>query len=154
MPESGNWRNCILQDTVSTRHSFHLVLKLTVYRPLLMASVLQVTFHVSVSECQITCHNTLERSRCNTKHSLSVILWLITMLRNQHPNIWYYHKSKQSIKMKRHHFANKGLSSRSYSFSSSHVWMWELDCKERWALKNWCFWTVVLEKTLESPLDW
>ena len=46
-----------------------------------------------------------------------------------------------------------GLSSQSYGFSSSHVWMWELDYKESWALKNWCFWTVVLEKTLESPLD-
>ena len=45
------------------------------------------------------------------------------------------------------------MSSQSYGFSSSHVWMWELDCKESWALKNWCFWTVVLEKTLESPLD-
>ena len=44
-------------------------------------------------------------------------------------------------------------SSQSYVFSSSHVWMWELDYKESWALKNWCFWTVVLEKTLESPLD-
>ena len=50
-------------------------------------------------------------------------------------------------------FANIGLSSQSYGFSSSHVWMWELDYKERWAQKNWCFWTVVLEKTLESPLD-
>ena len=50
-------------------------------------------------------------------------------------------------------FANKGLSSQSYDFSSSHVWMGELDHKESWALKNWCFWTVVLEKTLESPLD-
>ena len=48
---------------------------------------------------------------------------------------------------------NKGLSSQSYGFSSSHVWMWELDYKESWAPKNWCFWTVVLEKTLESPLD-
>ena len=46
-----------------------------------------------------------------------------------------------------------GPSSQSYGFSSSHVWMWELDYKESWALKNWCFWTVVLEKTLESPLD-
>ena len=46
------------------------------------------------------------------------------------------------------------LSSQSYVFSSSHVWMWELDYKESWAVKNWCFWTVVLEKTLESPLDW
>ena len=49
--------------------------------------------------------------------------------------------------------ANKSPSSQSYGFSSSHVWMWELDCKESWALKNWCFWTVVLEKTLEGPLD-
>ena len=49
--------------------------------------------------------------------------------------------------------ANKGPSSQSYGFSSSHVWMWKLDCKETWELKNWCFWTVVLEKTLESPLD-
>ena len=46
-----------------------------------------------------------------------------------------------------------GLSSQGYGFSSGHVWMWELDCEETWALKNWCFWTVVLEKTLESPLD-
>ena len=53
----------------------------------------------------------------------------------------------------RHYFANKGPSSQGYGFSSSHVWMWELDYKESWALKNWCFWTVVLEKTLESPLD-
>ena len=52
-----------------------------------------------------------------------------------------------------HHFANKGLSSQGYGFSSSHVWMCELDCEESWAPKNWCFWTVVLEKTLESPLD-
>ena len=53
----------------------------------------------------------------------------------------------------RHYFANKGPSSQGYGFSCSHVWMWELDYKEGWALKNWCFWTVVLEKTLESPLD-
>ena len=49
--------------------------------------------------------------------------------------------------------ANKGLSSQSYGFSSGYVWMWELDYKESWALMNWCFWTVVLEKILESPLD-
>ena len=49
--------------------------------------------------------------------------------------------------------ANKVPSSQSFGFSSSHVWMWELDYKESWALKNWCFWTVVLEETLESPLD-
>ena len=51
------------------------------------------------------------------------------------------------------YFADKGLSSQSYGFSSSHVWIWELDCKESWAPKNWCFWTVMLEKTLESSLD-
>ena len=54
------------------------------------------------------------------------------------------------IKRQRHYFANKGPSSQSYGFSSSHVWMWELDYKESWVPKNWCFWTVVLEKTLES----
>ena len=52
-----------------------------------------------------------------------------------------------------HYFANKGPSSQGYGFSSGHVWMWELEYKESWAPKNWCFWTVVLEKTLESPLD-
>ena len=58
-----------------------------------------------------------------------------------------------SILKSRHYFANKGPSSQSYGFSSSHVWMWGLDHKEGWMLKNWCFWSVVLEKTLESPLD-
>ena len=64
-----------------------------------------------------------------------------------------YDQSRQHIQKQRHYFANKGLSSQGYGFSSSHVWMWELDYKESWAPKNWCFWTVVLEKTLESPLD-
>ena len=64
-----------------------------------------------------------------------------------------YYKSTQRIKKQRHHFADKGLYSQSYGFCSSHKWMWELDHKEGWTLKNWCFWTVVLEKTLESPLD-
>ena len=65
-----------------------------------------------------------------------------------------YDKPRQHIKKQRHYFSNKGPSSQSYGFSSSHVWMWELDHKEGWALKNWCFWTVVLKKILESPLDW
>ena len=60
---------------------------------------------------------------------------------------------RQRIKKQRHYFAKKGPSSQSYGFSSSHGWMWELDYKESWEPKNWCFWTVVLEKTLESPLD-
>ena len=58
-----------------------------------------------------------------------------------------------SMLKSRHYFVNKGSSCQSYSFSSSHVWIWELDHKESWVPKIWCFWTVVLEKTLESPLD-
>ena len=58
-----------------------------------------------------------------------------------------------TIKKQRHYFANKGPSIQCYGFSSSHVWMWVLDYKESWVLKNWCFWTVVLEKTLKGPLD-
>ena len=58
-----------------------------------------------------------------------------------------------SVLRNRHYFADKGLSSQSYGFSSGHVWMWELDYKESWVPKNWCFWTMVLDKTLESPLD-
>ena len=74
---------------------------------------------------------------------------------SSHASPWKksYDQPRQHIKKKRHYFANKGLSSQSYGFSSSHVWMWELDHKESWAPKNWCFWTVALEKTLESPLD-
>ena len=60
---------------------------------------------------------------------------------------------RQCVKKQRHHFANKGPSSQSYGFSSSQVWMWELDHKEGWAPKNLCFWTVMLEKTLGSPMD-
>ena len=59
---------------------------------------------------------------------------------------------KESYDQPRQHIANKGPSSQGYGFSSAHVWMWELDSKESWGPKNWCFWTVVLEKTLESSL--
>ena len=64
-----------------------------------------------------------------------------------------YDQPRRHIKKQRHYFANKGVSSQGYGFSSSHICMWELDYKESWVQKNWCFWTVVLEKTLESPLD-
>ena len=64
-----------------------------------------------------------------------------------------YDKPRQHIKKQRHYFVNKGSSSQGYGFSSGHVWMLELDYKESWAPKNWCFWAVLLEKTLESPLD-
>ena len=65
-----------------------------------------------------------------------------------------YDKPRQHIQKQNHYFADKGSHSQSYGFSSNHVYMWELDHKKVWALKNWCFWTVMLEKTLESPLNW
>ena len=64
-----------------------------------------------------------------------------------------YDQPRHRIEKQRHYFANKGPSSQGYGFSSGHVWMWELDCEDSWVPNNWCFWTVVLEKTLESPLD-
>ena len=72
-----------------------------------------------------------------------------------HANIkpYYIRDLRICIKKQRYYFVNKGPSSQGYGFSSGHVWMWELDYKESWALKNRCFWTVVLEKTLVSPLD-
>ena len=64
-----------------------------------------------------------------------------------------YDPPRRHIEKQRHYFVDKGPSSQGYGFSPGHVWMWELDYEESWALKNWCFWTVVLFKTLESPLD-
>ena len=69
------------------------------------------------------------------------------------PSKTNYDQSRQHIKKQRYHFANTGPYSQCYGFSRSHAWMWELDYKESWLQKNWCFWTVVLKKTLESPLD-
>ena len=64
-----------------------------------------------------------------------------------------YDRPAQHIKQQKYYFDSKDPSSQGCGFSSGHIWMWELDCEEGWAPKNWCFWTVVLEKTLESPLD-
>ena len=64
-----------------------------------------------------------------------------------------YDKPRWCVKKQRHHLVHKSPYSQNYGFSSSHVWMWELDHKEEWVLKNWCFWIVVLKKTLESPVD-
>ena len=64
-----------------------------------------------------------------------------------------YDKSRQHIRNQRHYLADKGSYSQSYGFSSCHIQIWELNPKDGWVLENWCFWTVVLEKTLESPLD-
>ena len=64
-----------------------------------------------------------------------------------------YDQPRQHIRKQRCYFTNKGLYSQSYGFSSDHVWIWELDRKEGWVPKNWCFWTVVLEKIIERPVD-
>ena len=64
-----------------------------------------------------------------------------------------YDKPRQHVKKQRHHFADKGPYSQSYCFSSSDVWVWELDYKKGWGPKNWCIWTTVLERTLKRPLD-
>ena len=74
-------------------------------------------------------------------------------LKDAYPLKGKLYQTRQHIEKQRHYFANKGPSSQGYGFPSGHVWMWELDYKESWALKNWCFWTVVLGKTLENPLD-
>ena len=90
--------------------------------------------------------------------SVSPLLLRTSVVFGQDLNYWLApwkesdDQPRQHIKKQRHYFANEGPSSQGYGFSSGHVWMWELDCEEIWALKNWCFWTVVLEKTLESPL--
>ena len=65
-----------------------------------------------------------------------------------------YDQPRQHFKKQRHYFANKSSSSQSYGFSSSHIWMWELDHKEGWAPKNWCFWNVMLEKTPSLRVPW
>ena len=83
--------------------------------------------------------------------------WWLQPQKQKMLGIFYANKSNGKpgwhVKKQRHCFTNKGLPSQSYDFSSIHVWMWELGYKESWTPKNWCFWTVVLEKTLESPLD-
>ena len=83
-------------------------------------------------------------------------LWMVTAAWNSKMlALWKKScdKPRYCMKKQKHHFADKGPYSESYGFSSSCVWMWELDHKEGWATKNWCFWIVVLKKTLESPLD-
>ena len=78
-------------------------------------------------------------------------------MQKKRDGVWVHGKwikqQYDNIKEQRHYFARKGPSSQSYGFSSSHVWMWEFNHKVSWAPKNWYFWNVVLEKTLESPLD-
>ena len=102
----------------------------------------------------------------NSYHSFIFVWWLIlffwapkslqmviaAMKLNDAYSFESYEQPRQHSKKQRRYFA-KGPSSQGYGFSYGHVWMWELDYKESWALKYWCFWSVVLEKTLESPLD-
>ena len=94
-------------------------------------------------------------SDLNLNLALSLLICIIVIIYFIMFSLWKkrYDQPRQHIKKQRLYFANKGPSSQGYGFSTSHVWMWELDCEESWAPKNWCFWTVVLEKTLESLLD-
>ena len=89
----------------------------------------------------------------STMNKINVKLKHAAMKLKDAPWKYSYDKHRQCIKKQRYHFADKGPYSQNYGFSSSHVWMWELDHKEGWALKSWCLRTVVLEKSLESPLD-
>ena len=95
------------------------------------------------------------RWEINKKQWKTLFSWAPKSLQMVTAALWKksYDQPRQLFKKQRHYFANKCPSSQSYGFSSSHIWMWELDHKESWALKNWCFWTMVLEQTLESPLD-
>ena len=79
--------------------------------------------------------------------------WMVCLGNKQRSWKESCNQPRQHIKKQRHYFVNKDQSSQGYGFSSSHVWMWVLDYKESWVPKSWCFWTVVLEKTSESPLD-
>ena len=81
---------------------------------------------------------------------MEILIFFIAQL---FPSPSSYDHPRQHIKKQRHYFADKGSSSQSYGFSSVHVWVWDLDYKESWALKNWCFWILVLDKTLENSLD-
>ena len=91
--------------------------------------------------------------QCQISFGAPKSLWTVTVAMELKDTCSLEEKLWQRVKKLRHHFADKHLCGQSYGFSSSHVWMLELDYKESWALKNWCFWTVVFEKTLESPLD-
>ena len=103
-----------------------------------------------VFKIQCTFYNHSSYQFVLTMFKVSDHMWLVVTILNWKES---YDQPRQHIKKQRHYFAHKYPSSQGYGFSSGHVWMWELDCQERWVLKNWCFWTVVLEKTLESPLD-
>ena len=85
---------------------------------------------------------------------LNSILESVTLMTSSPPKSPSPNTNTLGIRIQHmNYFVNKGPSSQRYVFSSSHIWMWQLDYKESWASKNWCFWSVVLEKTLESPLD-
>ena len=98
--------------------------------------------------------NILKTISCNHNvgSSIGVMIWRLSVLWDKNQMSVFF-KNNNNKKRQRHYFANKGPYSQSCGFSSSHVGIWVLDHREGWALKNWCFWIVVLEKTLESSLD-
>ena len=115
---------------------------------MLMNKWFWIRHHLANWVAKVAAHLQWEEKTFQEKTGSSSWKWSWT-LRQRDAQCW----PRQYIKKQRHYFANKGPSSQGCGFSSSHVWMWELDCKESWVPKNWYFWSVVLEKTLESLLD-
>ena len=105
------------------------------------------TFHFHALEKEIETHSSVLAWRIPGTGKPG---WLPSMGSHRVGHDW---SDLAAVAAATHYFANKGPSNQGYGFSSGHLWMWELDCEEGWAPKNWCFWTVVLEKTLKSPLD-
>ena len=122
-------------------------LKLSIQKTKIMVSGPITSWQIDGETVETVTNFTLEGSKITADGDCSHEIKRHTPWKESHD------QPRQHIKKQRHYFANKGPSSQSYGFSSSHVWMWEFDYKQSWAPKNWCFWTVVLEKALENPLD-
>ena len=125
-----------------------ILLKLNIEKTKLMASDPSASWQIEVGKMEAVTDFIFLGSKITADGDYSCEIKLCLL-----PWKESYDKTRWHIKKQRHHFANKGPSSQSYGFSSSHVWMWKLSHKEGWAPKNWCFQIVVLEKTLKSPLD-
>ena len=122
-------------------------LKLKIQKTKIMASCLNTSWQINVETMETVRDFILGGSKITADGNCSCEIKRCLLLGRK------LMTNPDSMLKSRHYFAFKGPSSQSYGFSSSHVWMWELDSKESWTLKNWCFWTVVSEKILESLLD-
>ena len=117
-------------------------LKLNIQKTKIMASGPIISFQIDGETVETVSDFILGGSKITADSDCSHEIKMLTPWKKS------YNQPRQHIQKQRHYLANKGPSSLGYSFSSSHEWMWELDYKERWEPKNWCFWTVVLENTL------